>query len=97
GFALIPSIILPTGDKTSCMGEGQTIFQPTAVLDTELGYLGRFRAAVNGGMRIRGHHAVFTDNMNAFSSTMQPTFMGMPITTGQGIDIGNEVIGGLGL
>src|SRR4029077_277992 len=49
GFAIIPSIIFPTGDKNSFMGEGQTIYQPTAVLDTELGYLGRFRAAVNAG------------------------------------------------
>ena len=54
GFAIIPSVILGTGDKDSFLGEGQTIFQPTAVLDTELGYLGRFRAAINGGMRIRG-------------------------------------------
>jgi OmpA-OmpF porin, OOP family len=98
GLALIPSVILPTGDKNSFMGEGQTIFQPTAVIDTELGYLGRFRAAVNGGMRIRtGHHSTFVDNANAFSGTMQPAFMGMPITTGASIDIGNEFIGGLGL
>ena len=98
GLALIPSIILPTGDKNSFMGEGQVIFQPTAVIDTEIGYLGRFRAAINGGVRIRTKHdSVFTDNMNAFTTAMQPTFMGAPITTGAGISIGNEAIGGLGL
>jgi OmpA-OmpF porin, OOP family len=103
GLAIIPSIILPTGDKKSFFGEGQTIFQPTAVIDTELGYLGRFRAAINGGMRIRPHSAVFRDDPNAFMNTgdiaasMSPTFMGADITTKAGISIGNEFIGGLGL
>ncbi len=103
GLAIIPSIIFPTGDKKSFFGEGQTIFQPTAVIDTELGYLGRFRAAINGGMRIRPHSAVFTDNPNAFLNTgdptasMSPTFMTADITTKAGISIGNEFIGGLGL
>src|SRR5580704_8621094 len=103
GLAIIPSVILPTGDKKSFFGEGQTIFQPTAVIDTELGYLGRFRAAINGGMRIRQHDAVFTDNPTAFTNTsdmtasMPPTFMGADITTHAGISIGNEFIGGLGL
>src|SRR5580698_5828413 len=103
GLAIIPSVILPTGDKTSFLGEGQWIFQPTAVIDTELGYLGRFRAAINGGMRIRQHDAVFTDNPAAFTNTsdmtasMPPTFMTADITTHAGISIGNEFIGGLGL
>src|SRR5262249_17348067 len=48
GFAVMPSVILGTGDKNSFLGEGQTMFQPMAILDTELGYLGRFRASVNG-------------------------------------------------
>ena len=51
---MIPSVILPTGDKNAFLGEGQTIFQPTVVIDTEFGYLGRFRAGINAGMRIRG-------------------------------------------
>jgi OmpA-OmpF porin, OOP family len=98
GFALIPSVILPTGDKNSFFGEGQTIFQPSVVIDTELGYLGRFRAAVNGGMRVRGHHSQFLDNPMAFTpATMQPMYMGADITTGAGINIGNEVLGGLGV
>ena len=103
GLAIIPSVILPTGDKKSFFGEGQTIFQPTAVVDTELGYLGRFRAAVNGGLRIRPHDAVFTDDANAFTNTgdaaasMVPTYMGANSVTGGKISIGNEVIGGLGL
>jgi OmpA-OmpF porin, OOP family len=97
GLAIIPSLILPTGDKSSFFGEGQTIFQPTAVVDTELGYLGRFRAAVNGGLRIRPHHSQFTDVPASFTGPNVPVFMGADITTGAGIDIGNELLGGVGL
>jgi OOP family OmpA-OmpF porin len=98
GLAIIPSVILPTGDKKSFFGEGQTIFQPSVVLDTELGYLGRFRAAVNGGMRIRPHSAVFTDDAMAFMNASDPAAsMVPPAVTGAGISIGNEFIGGVGL
>ncbi len=51
GVALIPSVILPTGDKKAFLGEGQTIFAPSVVIDTEVGYLGRFRAGINAGMQ----------------------------------------------
>ncbi len=94
GFAIIPSIILPTGDKNSFMGEGQTIFQPTAVLDTELGYLGRFRAAINVGARIRGHHSVFRDDGNTFGPR---TVMGVDTSTHAGIDLGTEILPSFGL
>jgi OOP family OmpA-OmpF porin len=93
GFAVIPSVILGTGDKDSFLGEGHTIFQPTAVVDTELGYLGRFRAAVNVGMRIRPETAVYTDNAMSFPRMVS----GTPSTTGSSIDVKNEFIGGVGL
>jgi outer membrane protein OmpA-like peptidoglycan-associated protein len=93
GFAVIPSVIVGTGDKNAFLGEGKTIFQPTVVVDTEAGYLGRFRAAINAGARLRGSKSEFTDNMASFPRT----FMGMPSNTGQGISVGNEIIGGLGL
>jgi len=95
GFAIMPSIILGTGDKNSFLGEGQTIFQPTAILDTELGYLGRFRASVNAGMRMRGSTATYVNNAMSFTTT--PTFRGMPIATGGSIEVKNEVIGGFGI
>jgi OOP family OmpA-OmpF porin len=95
GFAIMPSVVLGTGDKNSFLGEGQTIFQPTAILDTELGYLGRFRAAVNAGMRIRGSSRTYVNNMGSF--TTPPTYNGADITTGGSIEVKNEVIGGLGL
>ena len=87
GFAVIPSVILGTGDKDSFLGEGQTIFQPTAVVDTELGYLGRFRAAINVGMRIRPERAVFTDNAASFPRMVS----GVPSTTGSSIDVKQRV------
>src|SRR5262249_56513860 len=74
GFAVMPSVILGTGDKNSFLGEGQTTFQPMAILDTELGYLGRFRAAVNGGMRIRGSSSLYQNIPT--SLTPPPTFTG---------------------
>ena len=95
GFAVIPSVILGTGDKNSFLGEGQTIFQPTAVVDTELGYLGRFRAAINAGMRIRGSTATYVNNAGELLDA--PMFRGADITTGGSIEVKNEVIGGVGL
>jgi OmpA-OmpF porin, OOP family len=99
GFAIIPSIVLGTGDKNAFFGEGQTIFQPTAVIDTELGYLGRFRAALNGGMRIRGHKSVFVDDAASSFPPNGRTFQGVAgnTNTNQGLEIGNEVVGGIGL
>jgi OOP family OmpA-OmpF porin len=95
GFAIIPSVVLPTGDKNSFMGEGQTIFQPTAVLDTELGYLGRFRAAINAGARIRGHKSRFVDDGTTFGPR---TLMGAGDTsTHAGIEVGTELLGSFGL
>jgi outer membrane protein OmpA-like peptidoglycan-associated protein len=93
GLAVIPSIILPTGDKNAFLGEGKTIFQPTVVVDTEAGYLGRFRAAINFGGRIRGSKSDFVDDTASFPRM----FMGMPSNTNNGISVGNELIGGVGV
>jgi OmpA-OmpF porin, OOP family len=93
GIAIIPSVVLPTGDKKAFLGEGQTIFQPTVVIDTEFGYLGRFRAGINAGLRIRSHASTFVDDVNAFPRT----FMGTNTNTNQGIKIGNEFLGGVAL
>ena len=62
GLAIIPSVVLPTGDKNAFLGEGQYIFQPSAVVDGEFGYLGRFRVAINAGARIRGKESIFVDD-----------------------------------
>jgi outer membrane protein OmpA-like peptidoglycan-associated protein len=96
GLAVIPSIVLPTGDDKGFLGEGQMIFQPTAVLDVEFGYLGRFRIAVNGGMRIRSKEARFVDDGAMFTAPRM--FQGVGGTnTNLGLRVKNEAIGGLGV
>src|SRR5262245_38531273 len=99
GFAVMPSVILGTGDKNSFLGEGQTIFQPTAIVDTELGYLGRFRAAVNAGMRIRSSTSRYDNVPTSFTTppVFGPIGMETTLTTGNAIEVKNEIIGGLGL
>ena len=92
----MPSVILGTGDKNSFLGEGKTIFQPMAIVDTELGYLGRFRAAINAGMRIRGS-TVDLHRTTPPASPRRRCSGGADITTGGSIEVRNEVIGGVGL
>jgi outer membrane protein OmpA-like peptidoglycan-associated protein len=94
GLAIIPSVVLPTGDKKSFFGEGKVILQPSLVIDTERGEQGWFRAAVNLGARIRtGGPSEFLDRADFFS---RPS-LGMPRNTGQGISVNNELLVGLGL
>jgi hypothetical protein len=98
GFALIPSVVLPTGDKNTFLGEGQFIFQPTAVVDGEFGYLGRFRVAINAGARLRSKESLFIDDGS--THTLDRHYGGMAgpmINTNYGLRVKNEVIGGLGL
>jgi outer membrane protein OmpA-like peptidoglycan-associated protein len=94
GVSIIPSLVLPTGDKNRFLGEGQLIFQPTAAVDVELGRPGVFRIGVNGGLRMR------TKGASEFRD--DPAFIdrpvgGMPRNTMQGISIGNEVLAGVGV
>jgi OOP family OmpA-OmpF porin len=94
GFSIIPSLILPTGDKNSFFGEGKFIFQPTAVVDTELGRQGWFRAALNFGARLRtGGTTQFVENADSFPRPVS----GMARNTNQGIQAGNELLGGVGV
>src|SRR3569832_1130213 len=97
GFAIIPSMVLPTGDKNSFLGEGQFIFQPSAVLDGEFGYLGRFRIAINAGARLRSKESVFIDDGNTYTDPRTYAGMGQMLNTNYGLRVKNEVIGGLGL
>jgi OOP family OmpA-OmpF porin len=97
GLAVIPSVVLPTGDKNAFLGEGKLIFQPTAVIDGEFGYLGRFRVALNGGARIRGTESRFVDD--GMIDTAPRTYAGAAplINTGYGLRVKNELVGGLGV
>ena len=104
GVSLLPSMVLPTGNKNHFMGEGQFIFQPSAVVDANWGRFGVLRTAINLGARIRTKHAsTFVDDQASFArpittnwntatnsgTTVQPN-------TGQGIKVGNEILAGLG-
>jgi OmpA-OmpF porin, OOP family len=93
GLSVIPSLVFATGDRNAFFGEGQFIFQPTAVLDTELGRHGWFRAALNVGARIRPQASEFREDAMSFPRPVG----GMPRNTGQGILVGNELLAGLGV
>jgi len=97
GLAVIPSMVLPTGDKNSFLGEGQFIFQPSAVVDGEFGYLGRFRIAINAGARLRSKESVFIDDGNMYTAPRTYAGMGNMLNTNYGLRVKNELIGGVGL
>jgi OmpA-OmpF porin, OOP family len=110
GIAVIPGLVLPTGDKKKFLGEGQFIFQPQAVLEFEMGGHGVFRTALNVGARLRTKGAsqfvdtkgnfnrpVFQHNPNDGSATAgDPTATSMPGNTNMGIKVGNEIQAGIG-
>ena len=103
GVSLIPSMVLPTGDKNHFMGEGQFIFQPSAVVDANWGRYGVLRTAINLGARIRTKGAsTFRDTTDYFVRPVTnwdtATNSGTPVNpnTGQGIKVGNEILAGLG-
>ena len=96
GLAVIPSIVLPTGNKNAFLGEGHLIFQPSAVVDGEFGYLGRFRVALNVGARLRSEEAKFVDDGATYTAAR--TFSGMgSLNTQYGLRVKNELLGGVGV
>jgi outer membrane protein OmpA-like peptidoglycan-associated protein len=103
GVSILPSFVLPTGDKNKFMGEGQFIFQPSLVIDANWGRFGVLRTAVNVGARIRTKGAsIFQDTEEYFprDSAITPTQKGgtlLPQNTGKGIKVGNELLAGLGV
>ena len=95
GVSLIPSLVLPTGDKSHFMGENQFIFEPSAVVDANWGRYGVLRTAINVGARIRTKGAsTFRDTSDYF---YRPTTGNTQPNTEQGIKVGNELLGGLGV
>lgn len=94
GVAIIPSIVLPTGDKNGFMGEGQTIFQPSVVVDANWGRFGVLRTAINVGARLRTSPSVFVDNDASFPRPVA----GKPATnTNLGIKADKELLAGFGV
>jgi len=98
GVSLIPSMVLPTGDKKKFMGEGQFIFQPSVALDANWGRYGVLRTAINVGARIRTKGAsTFVDNAASFTRPITTTAnTTLDANTNQGIKVGNEILAGLG-
>ncbi len=105
GIAIIPGLILPTGDKSKFLGEGQTIFQPQGVVEVNWGRYGVFRTALNLGMRIRtGGTSQFVDNQGSFNRPVRTITNGVPQdgtsvggeNTNMGIKVGNEFMAGVG-
>ena len=105
GVSLMPSMVLPTGDKKHFMGEGQFIFQPSVAVDANWGRFGVLRTAINLGARIRTKGAsTFIDDTASFprSTTTNwnsATGSGTNVitNTGKGIKVGNELLAGLGV
>jgi outer membrane protein OmpA-like peptidoglycan-associated protein len=110
GIAIIPGLILPTGDKSKFLGEGQTIFQPQGIVEANFGRPGVFRAALNLGARIRTKGASqFVDNEANFYRPVRSLVNGLPTdgsgnpnpviggeNTNMGIKVGNEILAGVG-
>ena len=98
GVSLIPSMVLPTGDKKKFMGEGQFIFQPSVAVDANWGRYGVLRTAINVGARIRTKGAsTFVDNAASFTRPITTTAnTPLDANTNQGIKVGNEILAGLG-
>ena len=92
-MAIIPGLILPTGDKSKFLGQGQTIFQPQAIVEVNWGRYGVFRTALNLGMRLRtGGASQFLDTPENYPRLVN----GNPGNTNAGIKVGNELLAGLG-
>lgn len=105
GIALIPGLVLPTGDKAKFLGEGKTIFQPQAIIEAEWGRHGVLRTALNVGMRLRGGTVEFRDDQDNFPRPVRTLTNGIPNqgtsvggeNTGMGIKVGNELLAGVGV
>ena len=96
GVAIIPGLILPTGDKSKFLGEGQTIFQPQAIVEADWGRHGVFRTALNVGMRLRtGGASQFVDTQDNYKRPVNATTL-VPGNTNKGIKVGNELLAGIG-
>jgi OOP family OmpA-OmpF porin len=112
GISVIPGLILPTGDKSKFLGEGQTIFQPQAVFEVNWGRYGVFRTALNVGMRLRTKGASqFIDdpanyprnvsprdanNLPSYDTSTHKFNQTVEGNTRMGVKVGNELLAGLG-
>ena len=99
GLGVIASVYLPTANPSDkFLGDNNLMAQFTGILDKEWGVQGRFRVALNGGIRLRpSGTATFTNNdttSGAVDNANNPVIV--PIT-GRTVTIGNEIPYGLGV
>ena len=86
GLGVIASLYLPTvNPKQKWLGDPKLVPQFIGILDKEFGRRGKFRVALNGGIRLR-QSTTFTDTGAG----------GAPPTNGT-VTVGNEIPFGLGL
>jgi outer membrane protein OmpA-like peptidoglycan-associated protein len=85
GVGVIASVFLPTATAERFMGEKQLTPQLMGVLDKEFGRTRRFRASLNGGIKLRSE-TTFTDMGDS----------GAPIGTGRTISASAELPFGVG-
>nr|HEX4316783.1 hypothetical protein [Kofleriaceae bacterium] len=99
GLGVMASVYLPTASPTdSFLGENKVMAQFMGILDKEIGLQGRFRIALNGGIRLRPSGTVtFTDSdTNSGANDMAGNPIPVPVT-GRSVTVGNEVPFGLGV
>jgi OOP family OmpA-OmpF porin len=106
GISIIPGLLVPSGDKQKFLGEGQWIFQPQVIVESEWSGHGVFRTAINLGARLRtGGASEFADVASNFDRpVVQHDPDGTPTTTpvpdpnsDRGIKVGNELLAGIGV
>src|SRR5262245_26177763 len=86
GLGVVASLYLPTTNpKAKWLGDKVLVPQVIGILDKEFGYRGRFRIALNGGIRIRPE-TTFTDTGAD----------GAPATNGK-VTVGTEIPFGVGI
>nr|HEX4315582.1 hypothetical protein [Kofleriaceae bacterium] len=92
GLGVMASVYLPTASPTNeFLGENKVMAQFMGILDKEIGLQGRFKIALNGGIRLRpSGTATFTDS--DATGFAQP----VPITN-RSVTVGNEIPFGLGV
>ncbi len=89
GLGLIASVYLPTvSEKGAWLGESKATPQIMAIVDKEFGRRGRFKAALNAGIRIRTGTTEDTDTGSGDA--------GSP-STGEAFKAANEIPVGIGL
>jgi OOP family OmpA-OmpF porin len=95
GLGIIGSVYLPTASPSArWLGDKDPVPQVIGILDKEFGRQGRFKIALNAGIRIRSTNTFVNNDPN--DGIMPAPVRPVPIT-GQSISAGTEIPFGLGI